>query len=375
MRAPGSCCLLAVLLAATSCSDDRVRIELALPAAYEAAVRTAQITVLLAPPDGTMTCDALAFGELDDAVVRASVERELVITRSAEPPELDVARAGDKLVVVRGLGADGQLVVQGCASVGPLRGGVRVAVMAEPTTVIALPPPQEIYEDLGFAGALLLPQTAVVKDAFGATLAGAAVRVRTVAGRVASDALVYADAEGQVVIDTDLGGHRGPYVVDVRARWQRQGAAPLAGFAPAALLAQSAVGVTLFDAKPLRAPSNTGHVVAALLEAGGGRELQLMHLAANPDPSGLPFLFVGDAATPVTGAQAFGVVESQGGESAVVLAEDPSCGGGCWTALGADAQIAKVPTQLPSTSAMTALLPTAPCTASRFAGPFVARFA
>ncbi len=134
--------LTCVLLAA--CSDPTVDVSVVVattPRDYAPSIEALAISVL-ATEDPVITCDAIAYGEIDDDVLALAEVTGVTLQRDdglTQVPIAGVPRLGRKLWVAIGRNEDGAEIVGGCTEQGDITADTTLTITTEAIGTLAVP--------------------------------------------------------------------------------------------------------------------------------------------------------------------------------------------------------------------------------------------
>ncbi|MEZ4365874.1 MAG: hypothetical protein R2939_06255 [Kofleriaceae bacterium] len=219
---------LAALGLAAGCTDYGVALEVAHPPAFADEIVTTRITVYAS---SSLSCEGVRFGDHTAA--------QLAIAQTAQFDLGDggvIARTGAKLVVARGLGADGGVLVAGCAEVGEITGEQAVTITTEAIVSVVV--------DAGDFTQPFGPQRTIevqVRDAHDDPVDGRELRWRAYgpAGSFPPEDVALAPyptctggngPPGAVRIHPQDAPRPGPIAADIQVAWAAAGPARVSGF-------------------------------------------------------------------------------------------------------------------------------------------------
>ena len=219
--------LTAVAALGLACGDPRVEVRFTAPAGWGSEIDKLQLDVLL-PPVGSdgFDCDALAFGEVDDAVITSALAQVTDPTAPGDRIELEaLPRVAPKLFRARAVDASGAAILAGCGALGEIDGDVVVDVAGEPTTTVAVVEP-------GLGQPLPDELLVTVTDAHGDPVVGGAVRTTIASSAPAIEGTAVTNDMGRARFTPTAPDALGPVLLDVRVRWEAAHRAPIASFQP-----------------------------------------------------------------------------------------------------------------------------------------------
>lgn len=256
--------LILLLLLSTSCGDPRLTVVFDIGPEYRDSINNTAVRIyepLVAAP---FDCEALAFGEVDEDVLRLSLVSESSQLTMSLVPLGDIDRTAAKLFWVEGFDGEGRRLVTGCAELGEIDEDTELLVPAEPTKLVVADQQQSISVAMG--GELQSPITLTVTDVNENPLEGAEIRWEIDgAGGSGSNGVSVTDAEGIAQILPSLPTRPGPFVLDVATRWAEVEPPVVTGFvtpeAEVAFLPGS-----VYDYRPGRVGPNGEAGFAALID-------------------------------------------------------------------------------------------------------------
>lgn len=237
-------------------------------------------------PDQRFTCDRLAFGEIDDDALDASVVSELSVDVGESGSLGDIPREGRKLFFAESLTADSVSVFAGCAERDLLEGDVVVDIEPElrRNVVIQGDPFGDGSGDVGV----------IVTGLLGENLAGSTIRFELLgAGGFSQEgSVVSLEGARSTMLALDKPPLAGPVRLTVRVRWSATGVEPVQGFLapplclddePPTCLAMPTVGVPRAERRPtdlieigrIGPGGNLGIVALGVPAADNAREAQI----------------------------------------------------------------------------------------------------
>lgn len=263
--------ILAGALAVAACSDPSLQLQLEIREPYRGPVTSVSAKVIEPPVSAPFTCEDLAFGRVDPAVVAFSRVGE-VTTDALRTPLNDLDRTARKLFWVDGLDDSGRRIVTGCAEVGLIDEPLSVEILAEPVPDVTAP------EGISLSAVIGRPADAPVRipvrDTFGAPLAGISA-TWTIIGAAGAGASGQAtsDEAGELVILPELPTRPGPFVLDVRVRWASIGVNLSGVIAPEVATAELEGRARAFEAGNIGPSREKGF--AAILDGAGSVEVAI----------------------------------------------------------------------------------------------------
>jgi hypothetical protein len=270
-----------MVVALAGCGAPELAVEFEVPAAYVDAVREVQLSIYAPRGAAAFDCDALAFGEVDEGVLRGSLVEEAFLRDGAvEAPLSDVDRLADKLLLARGNDADGEPVVVGCAALGAVEADLQVVIAAAPVPEVRLVDNPKLSRFIGEA--LDGPVIMKVTDRAGVALAGTDVLWSVEgAGGLASQGQGVTDGEGKLGVRPALPPQPGPFLLDVKVRWAPRGPPLVTGFVAPTPEAVTLVGRAL-ELRAGRVGPGGAPGFVALLKTDTPREVQLAFVYRGP---------------------------------------------------------------------------------------------
>lgn len=185
------------------------------------------------PPISTQTgqkafgCDDLSFGEVDPAVLSASLMQEVILSdEGGQRPFSGVPRKGLKVLLAQAFDSSDLPVVAACTEIGEIDDDVLVRLEGEPAAVLTLIGGEN---QEWFFGALQLPDTVelLVTDAFSTPLVNWDVKWNVVGPAPSgSNGLAQTGDDGRLVFNPQTPASPGPSILEILTRWQR-GTTPL----------------------------------------------------------------------------------------------------------------------------------------------------
>ena len=197
-------------------------------ACEEGVVEWSSLKIFVPPLDVPFGCEELSFGEVDPAILSASLVQEVFLFQDegAQRPLSGIPRKGLKVLLAQAFDSSDLPVVAACKEVGQIDDDILVRLQGEPAAVLTL---------LGgenqewFFGAMQLPDPVdmLVTDAFSTPLAGWSVKWN-VAGPAGtgSNGQQVTNTEGRLVFSPETPASPGPSILEIVTRWQR-GTTPL----------------------------------------------------------------------------------------------------------------------------------------------------
>jgi hypothetical protein len=185
------------------------------------------------PPISTDTgekyfgCDDLSFGEVDPAVLDASLMQEVILSdKGGQRPFSGVPRKGLKVLLAQAFDRSNLPVVAACTEVGEVGDDITILLRGEPAAVLTL-----IGEENQewFFGAMQLPDPVelLITDAFQTPLANWDVKWNVVGpAGTGSNGIVQTGMDGWVDFSPQTPASPGPSILEIVTRWQR-GSTPL----------------------------------------------------------------------------------------------------------------------------------------------------
>ncbi|MCA9552536.1 MAG: hypothetical protein KC933_21060 [Myxococcales bacterium] len=270
-----------MLVALAGCGAPELSVVFQVPEAYLPAVTEVQLSIYAPRGSVAFTCDDLAFGEVDDGVLRGSLVKEAFLREDdTVAPLSDVDRVGEKLLLARGNDADGAPVVVGCRPLGTVDRDVEVVIPGAPVPEVALVDSPALSRVIGEA--LDGPIIMKVTDRFGVALSGTDLLWAVEgAGGLASDGEGVTDGEGKLGVRPSLPPQPGPFLLDVRVRWATRGPPLVTGF-----VAPTPEAVTLngrvIEYRAGRVGPGGAPGFVALLRTGTPQEFQVAFVYRGP---------------------------------------------------------------------------------------------
>ncbi len=261
------------LLTAVGCGPPKLDLVFAIPEAYSDSVQ--QVVMQIYQPRGAAAfgCEALAFGQVEEGVLRGSLVGEVVVRDDGILPLADIDRSSTKIFSVQGLDEDERAVVRGCGVVGDLSESASVTIQAEAVAFVRLIKSPDLSKTIG--ASLDGPITLGVRDAADQPLIQARVTwaLEGVDGP-ASQGEATTDDMGEVSIRPALPARPGPFLLDVQVRWADPGPALVTGFmAPPLEVATLPGRVLEYRTGSIGPDGETG--IVALLDTRGPGEVQV----------------------------------------------------------------------------------------------------
>jgi hypothetical protein len=211
-----------------SCSDPSLSVVFQIDEAYRDAVSSVTVRIYEPVPAAPFTCEDLAFGLVDEDVLRLSQVSEISLSLIVDGPLGEVTRVDPKVFWADGLDGDGRRVVTGCAELGEIAGREELVIRGEPTKVVSSKT-ESITIPVG--GTLLDPVVVQVTDLDRNPLSGVEVRWEIDgAGGSGSKGTATSDGGGNAEILPAPPARPGPFVLDVAVRWAERVPDPVTGF-------------------------------------------------------------------------------------------------------------------------------------------------
>ena len=204
---------LALSLLVCGCESTTVNVDFVVPDGIDGLVASTRLSVI---EHNEMTCDDIAWRRVDELAVRAATTVQFTLRQEDSLTMAGVPRLGRKLFLVEAFDTSDQLVAAGCTPFGDIDGGVIIAVVGEPASVL---------EDLASPGVgqtIANPISVRVSSARDEPLSDTPLAWLAKAGAASeTGGEVRTDAGGRADVTIEAPGYAGPGVIDVRARWQR----------------------------------------------------------------------------------------------------------------------------------------------------------
>jgi hypothetical protein len=185
------------------------------------------------PPISTDTgkayfgCDDLSFGEVDPAVLDASLMQEVILfDKNGQRPFSGVPRKGLKVLLAEAFDSSNLPVVAACTEVGEIDDDIIVHLRGEPAAVLTLIGGEN---QEWFFGAMQLPDPVelLITDAFQTPLAVWDVKWNVVGpAGTGSNGIVQTGMDGRLDFSPQTPTSPGPSILEIVTRWQR-GTTPL----------------------------------------------------------------------------------------------------------------------------------------------------
>jgi hypothetical protein len=303
----------AALLLLMACDDFRLEVRTEIPADLEDDLVAIELSVLV-PNSDEFTCESIAFREIDESAVLASVVDQ-VLVRRGDTTSLDhIPRESRKLLYSRGLDAEGEELAAGCAEVFEIEGEESVVLPLEYVTVAVSPGPLAPAGDLEFR----------ITRIDGTPLANWETRwTQTGPGSDPLSSIVFTDDAGQVAIERHKPLLPGPVTIEIFPKWVR-GEIPATSFFrdPAVMFDADLPNSTGEEARLPEELFAVGHIgpageigVAGLSPANASSERQVY--IGYRDPSLAPPVRTA-ISTPIPAAVASIGLVSRGGRDAII---------------------------------------------------------
>ncbi len=335
--------LLLVITLQTACFDESIEVVFDIPNLDSITkVRFAVYAQAQTP----LSCDDLAFGDIDLAVLESAQVFTAVLAPGQRDSLQGIPRLGKKLFFAEAFIATGASVYAGCAEHGEINGPTQVEISAESRKNSALTTPLKVIGPGG--GNLIGDIDLAVFDLAGSLVSGEPVRY-TVIGASAPTTNGFRQ-DGEAI--TQMGHARftpatpsaaGPFEIDIRIRWAQSPIPPLSGFlSPAPISApvngdvsvgQVDRGSDLLEVGRV-GPGGTLRIVMLAKEQSGATNLY--RFAFDATQPGLvaeaPIEVGRDVANDRRGAQTLGKLESKNRDEIIAVwkAESPPLQ---WTSL------------------------------------------
>lgn len=204
------------LLLAVACDGPAIELVIERSAGV-AADATLQVSVYALSDAHSFDCDAIAYGDVRADVLQATQVLSAPLAGS-EGRLADVARLGNRLIVVRGYDDQGREAVRGCTAVADVTRRQQVTVALAPTTALGASLAEQLHVDLETGPQADPPIEASLVDAASAPLAGT-VRVRVygpLAELVSSEEqTVEASGARDIRVSAETPG---PFAVELRSK-------------------------------------------------------------------------------------------------------------------------------------------------------------
>jgi hypothetical protein len=185
------------------------------------------------PPISTDTgekyfgCDDLSFGEVDPAVLDASLMQEVILSdEGGQRPFSGVPRKGLKVLLAQAFDSSNLPVVAACTEIGEIDDDIVVRLRGEPAAVLTLVGGEN---QEWFFGAMQLPDPVelLITDAFQTPLANWDVKWNVVGpAGTGSNGIVQTGMDGRLDFSPQTPASPGPSILEIVTRWQR-GTTPL----------------------------------------------------------------------------------------------------------------------------------------------------
>jgi len=186
------------------------------------------------PPISTQTgqkafgCDELSFGEVDPAVLSASLMQEVILsgTEDKQRPLSGVPRKGLKVLLAQAFDKSNLPVVAACTEIGDINDDIQLRLNGEPAAVLTMIGGEN---QEWFFGAMQLPDPVelLITDAFQTPLESWDVKWNVVGpAETGSNGIVQTGDEGRLVFSPQTPTSPGPSILEILTRWQR-GTTPL----------------------------------------------------------------------------------------------------------------------------------------------------
>ncbi len=222
-------CLLAAMVCSASCGSASLDLVFSVPQPYGDAIKQVDLRIYQPRAASAFDCDALAFGQVEDGVLRGSLVQEVSVTNEGVLALAQIERQGDKVVFAQGLDAQDRPVVRGCVQVAGIEEGATITIPGEPVAKVSLIDAPSLSKTLGES--LDAPVALGVSDIAGRPLPVVPVlwAVEGVAG-VASRGEAVTDSAGEVSIRPALPARPGPLLLTAQVRWAEPGPPLATGF-------------------------------------------------------------------------------------------------------------------------------------------------
>lgn len=261
---------------ATGCGEPTLDLVFVIPQAYSPSVQ--QVVLQIYQPRGASAfgCEALAFGQVEDGVLKGSLVGERVVRDDGLLPVADIDRSSTKIFAVLGLDADERAVVRGCAEVGELSESATITIQAEAVAFVRLVESTDLSKTIG--ASLDGPIVLGVRDAAGEPLPQAPVGwVLEGVNGPSSRGEASTNDEGEVSIRPALPTRPGPFLLDVQVRWAAPGPPLVTGFMAPPLEVVTLPGRVLeYRTGRIGPQGETG--IVALLDTRGTAEVQVVFI-------------------------------------------------------------------------------------------------
>lgn len=265
--------LLSLFLLTAGCGAPRLDLVFSVPDVYGDAVQKVVLQTYQPRGASAFGCEELAFGQVEQGVLRGSLVDEVVLTDEGVYPLADIDRVGTKVLLIEGFDANDEAVVRGCTELGTITQDEAVTVLGEPVAKVKLIDAPSLSRVIG--SAIDAPIALGVVDVKGRPLATLQIFWEVVGVQgVASMGQAVTDGQGEVSIRPALPARPGPFLLAVRARWVEPGPPLATGFmsppVEAATLPGRVVEYRFGQVGPAGEPG-----LVALLNSGIGNDVQV----------------------------------------------------------------------------------------------------